>query len=317
MNAAAPAATADAAAEAGRRRERRIGFACAGAIVCLWTGFILLSRAGLKGNLTPWDLGVLRYTVAFVCVLPLALRHGFGGLPLGRALVLMAAAGFGFGLFAYHGFARAPAAHGGVLLAGSLPFTTAFLAWLLLAEPWTRRRVASLAVVAAGVALLAGPTLAAGTVPGAWRGDLMFVGANLSWALYTVLGRRWRVGAVPATVAICLLAAPIYLPVYLFLLPSNLAAASWAEIAFQGVYQGAIAVVVALVVYTRALVALGPATLTTVTALVPVTAALLAWPLLSEPLAPVQVLGVLLVWAGIVLGVARYRARVDTPRAAT
>jgi len=302
-------ATTDGTAAATARAEWRIGLACALAIVALWTGFNLVARWGLTGGLTPWDLAFLRYMVAGVCALPLLWRYGMGGLALGRGLVLMLFAGFGFGLFAYNGFARAPVAHGGVLLAGMLPFMTAFGAWLVLGEGWPRRRVVSLLIVAAGVALLAGPVLLADAMPGAWFGDLLFLGGSSSWATYTILCRRWRVPPVPATIAVCVLAAPIYAPIYWLFLPKTIATATLFEIAFQGIYQGLVAVVVALFVYTRALTALGPAPLTTITASVPALTALLGWLILSEPLAPGQMVGVLMVSAGIVVGVGRLRLR--------
>jgi drug/metabolite transporter (DMT)-like permease len=187
-----------------------------------------------------------------------------------------------------------------------LPFTTAALGAWLLADAWTRRRAASLVVVACGIALLAFATF--GDHPGAWRGDLLFLVASTSWGLYTVLVRRWRVPAMTATLAIGLLAAPLYLPVWWLFLPSNIAAVPFGAVAFQFVYQGFFAVIVAGFLFTRAVVAIGAPRTTAITSLVPAMAALAAWPLLDEPLGALGLLGVALVSAGMLIAVAGGRA---------
>jgi drug/metabolite transporter (DMT)-like permease len=222
-----------------------------------------------------------------------------------------ATAGLGFALFAYNAFALAPAAHGAVLLPGALPFVTALLAWSWLGEAPTARRAVSLAVVAFGIALLAGAEFFA--TPGAWRGDILFFIATSSYAVFIVLVQRWRITAIEATAAVAVGAAPFYLPVWWLALPSAMAEAAWQEVVFQGVYQGLVAMVLASLLYTRALVALGSTTVSLFTAVVPALAALAAWPVLGEPLGLGALAGVLLVTGGMILGVRA--GRVDVPLA--
>jgi drug/metabolite transporter (DMT)-like permease len=264
-------------------RERHIGYACAFAVLFVWSGFLLSSRLSQQQEFTPWDVAALRYGGAFLAALPLAAWLGWPRLPPIRLLAIVATAAFGFPLFAYHGFAFAPAAHGGVML------------------PGTRRRVLSLGVVACGILLLAADTF--GDHPGAWRGDLLFLAGSCCWATYTVLVRLWGVSAVTATLSAALWAAPLYLPVWWLLLPSNLAAVPAGPVAWQFVYQGVFAVLVAGFLFTRAVTAIGAPRTTTITSLVPAMAALAAWPLLGEPLGAIGLVGVGLVSAGMVLGV--------------
>ncbi|MFQ3622299.1 MAG: DMT family transporter [Acetobacteraceae bacterium] len=292
--------------------ERRLGFACAFAVLFIWTGFILASRAGAKGSLTSWDMAALRFGVSFAALLPVALRGALRGVPLGRILALAATAGYGFALLAYAAFELAPAAHGAVLLPGALPFVTSLLALLFLGEPISRARGASLALIAAGIVLLAGWGFL--EAPGAWRGDILFFLATSSWAVFTILVRRWGVSALQATTSIALGCAPLYLPLWWFALPSSIALASWGEIVFQGVYQGLLAMALASLIYTRALVALGPVRLSLFTSLVPAMAALAAWPMLDEPLGPGSLAGVALVTAGMILGVRGGRVEPLLPR---
>lgn len=302
-------------ASGGAAREQRIGFLCASLILVIWSGFILVTRAGATGVLTAWDLAALRHLVAFAILAPVALTGAIRGLPWRRALTLGVFAGLGFPLCAYAGFTLAPAAHGAVLLPGALPFATALVAFLWLGERVGGRKALSLGIVLAGIVFLAGGGFL--DAPGAWRGDLLFLAGTTSWAIFTLLVRRWGVGAIEATVAVGLVSAPLYLPVWLLVLPSRLAEASWGEIAFQGADQGALAMVLASLLYTRALVALGPARLAFFTAVVPALAALAAWPVLGEPLGPSALLGVVLVTAGMIYGVLRGTGpapgRVDAP----
>ncbi|WP_431283529.1 DMT family transporter [Humitalea sp. 24SJ18S-53] len=282
-------------------RERRIGLLCAFAVLLVWTGFLLTGRLSAAQAFTPWDMTALRHGGSFLGVLPLIAVFGWPRLPWRQTAVIVATAGFGFPILAYIGFGFAPASHGGVMLPGMLPFLSAALGAAFMHEAWTQTRIASLVVVAAGIGLLAVDTF--GANPGAWRGDLLFLGGSLSWAIYTLLVRRWQVPALTATMAVAVYAAPVFLPIWWLFLPSNLAAVPLGAIAFQTLYQGILAVLLAGFLFTRAVNALGPTTTTSITALVPAMTALAAWPLLGEPLGVAGLAGVALVSAGMMLAV--------------
>jgi drug/metabolite transporter (DMT)-like permease len=282
-------------------RERRIGYACAFGVLFIWAGFLISSRLAGRQDFTPWDVALLRYLGGFVTVLPFVAVQGWPAVRLTHGLALAATAGFGFPILAYFGFRFAPAAHGAVMLPGMLPFVAALLFSIAFGEKFSRARIISLAGVGSGIALLAFDTFR--DHPGAWRGDLLFLGGVTCWAAYMVLVRRWQVPAVAATFAIALLCAPIFLPLWWFVLPSNLAAVPWGAILYQLVFQGCFALVLAGLLFTRALNALGAPTLTTITALTPALAALAAWPLLDERLGMAGIAGVLIVAASMVLAV--------------
>jgi len=283
-------------------RERLIGYACGVGIVLIWSGFILTARAGMKGTLGSLDLAALRFTVSGLVMLPVYLLRARKVIPFRRAAALALVAGLAYANLAYAGFKYAPAAHAGVLLPGALPIWTAVLAVFVLHERVNGGRLASLAIVLAGIIMIGWHGFA-GAGRGAWRGDLIFLCASLCWATYTVLVRKWRVPAIPATAAVAVLSAVAFLPVYAVAVPSRLAVASWGEIAFQAIYQGIFAVVIAGILFTRAVGALGAGTTTMMTAVIPATAALAAVPLLDEPLSPLALAGVAAVSVGMVLGV--------------
>lgn len=285
------------------RRERRIGYACAIAVLFVWAGFLISSRLSAKQALTAWDVAALRYAGAFLAAVPVAALLGWPRLPPLRAAAVVATAAFGFPLLAYHGFGLAPASHGGVMLPGTLPFLTAAMGAAFLGDHWDFRRLLSLLVVGAGILMLAFDTF--GTYPGAWRGDLLFLAGATCWAVYTMLVRRWRLSAMEATLSAALWAGPIYLPIWWLMLPSNMAAVAPGAILYQLVFQGVFAVLIAGFLFTRAVTAIGPVRTTTVTSLVPGMAALAAWPLLDEPLGLVGLAGIALVTIGMVVGVTK------------
>ncbi len=299
------------------RRALWIGAACAVTVLLIWTSFILVARSSATRSLHAFDIAWLRFSFAGLLALPLLAwrwRHFSAGLganrrqALQRGAALATVAGFGYCALAYSGFFYAPVAHAAVLLPGSLPLWTALLAWLWLGENLSRGRALGLALIACGGLLVGGLSLTrAFDGSSTWIGDLLFMAASLTWASYGVLCRRWRIGAVDATLAIalgCLVTAvPVYaLGVAVGVVPSRLLQAPAAEIAFQAVYQGGLAMMVAGLAYTQVVQTFGPVRTTMLTALVPPLAALLAVPLLGEPLGLAAVGGLCCVGLGLVVG---------------
>lgn len=302
-------------AEASRTQDRAVGYACAALVTLVWAGFILVSRHGVRvgdggPRLTPFDLGALRFGVSGLIAAGLW-AAGFGrGLRPGQSAALAAFAGLGFALPAYCAFSFAPAAHGAVLLPGTLPFLVAAAGWLVFGDRWTPARRISLVLVLGGILLLAAESYGFETAPpGAWRGDLLFLLGSTSWAAYTVLVRRWGASPAQVVVSVGIWSAVAYLPVWWLALPSALGAVPLGVSVFQGIYQGFFAVTVALFLFTQAMASLGAARLTTITALTPGLAGVLAVPLLGEPLGALALAGLLLVCVGVVVGVRRGSAQ--------
>jgi drug/metabolite transporter (DMT)-like permease len=279
---------------------RATGLAAMAVVLAVWITFQLASRAGVHGALGPVDLLALRYAVAGLCMLPWFCRRGFAGLGLARAVAIAVTAGPGFAVPAYLGFVYAPPSHSGVLLSGSLPLLTTLLAVLWLGERLDRTRVLGLAVIMAGMALLGVASLS-GAAPGAWRGDLWFLAGATSWALFTVLVRRWAVGPWDAAAITNVLCAAVYLPLYVLALSPQLAAAPLREVVFQALVQGLLAAVVSVVAFTRAVAALGAAPTAMATAAVPASVTVLAVPILGEPLSLVEAAGAALATLGMIL----------------
>ena len=105
-------------------RERRIGLACGLLSVLLFSSFTLVSRLGLSSRLQLVDLAALRFGIGGSLLLPALLRADLRSVTWRQATALALFGGLGFALLAYTGFSLAPAAHGAVLLHGTLPLFT-------------------------------------------------------------------------------------------------------------------------------------------------------------------------------------------------
>lgn len=305
---------------------RAAGLLSAAVTVLIWTAFIVIARASAQRSLNPFDIAFLRIVGASAVLMPWALwrarreraepgglRGSLGGLsplPLRPTLVLGLFGGLAYALLAYSGFFFAPAAHGSVLMPGSLPLWTSLLSVWLLGERLPGQRLAGLGLILLGDLMVGGASLLAalsgeGSV---WRGDLLFMGASGCWATYGVLVRRSGADAVRATMAVTALALLSFVPLYLALtamglLPSRLGTAPWGELGFQLLFQGLGSVVISGITFTRMIQCFGPLRSTMITALVPGLSALGAVWLLGEPMHWNLMLGLALVTAGIAAGV--------------
>lgn len=298
-------------------RVRPVDVACAVGVVAIWTFFMVFARMGVKGSFTPWDLAFVRLSFSAAVVLPIYLMRPAGArlgtLTGRRGWIVAAFAGLCFTLLTYLAFSFAPAAHGAVLMPGTLPFSTTLVAWLLLGEKVTTRKAWGLGFILLGVAFIGWHSLSGGE-PGAWRGDIIFPFASCCFAIYAVLSRRWQINPLDAVLATPLLALVLYLPVYLLFLPKQIMGIPWTDIVFQGVMQGVLALVVSMWLFTKVVQAFGPTRTTMITAVCPGLAALSAVPILGEPLLPLVVLGLLTVTVGMVIGVTGQGAPPAAPR---
>jgi drug/metabolite transporter (DMT)-like permease len=286
------------------------GLAAGTAAALLWGLYLALSRAGVVGGLAAIDIAVIRYGVAGLVMLPVFATRG---LPLiarigwWRAAALAALAGPPFVLAGVGGYAFAPLAHGALIQPAAVTIgSIALAAWLLRDRP-TRERLLGLSVIVAWLAIVAGPGLFAG---GAMTplGDAMFLAAGLMWAAFSILSKRWGAGPVEATALVSVLSGVVLVPVVaatsgfgrILALPSG-------ELAAQVVVQGVLSGVVAVLAFTSAVKWLGASRAAAFPAMVPVTATLLGIPVAGEWPTALQLGGLVVVVAGLILAVGLVR----------
>ena len=304
--------------------KQTIGIACAIITVVIWTGFIVVARAMAHKTLTPLDIAFVRMVGAGIVMVPWgwwwvrrerqrgsSSAHWLGLSPYSWRITVTAGAlaAVLYATLAYSGFLYAPAAHASVLLPGMLPLWTTLIALVVIGTPVNSKRWFGLALIVTGGLLVGGASLLRAFDGGdVWKGDLLFLGASFSWSAYTVMTRKQAMGAIPATIAVCVFVVFTFVPVYALLaltgvIVSHLREAPWSEIVFQALVQGIGSVVISGITFVRMVETFGPIRSTMITAVVPGLSALAAVLFLGEPLYWNLLLGLALVTIGIVFGV--------------
>lgn len=307
-----------------RRLTAGLLFGLAAALIGgLWQ---VATRHAVTTSLPPAELAWLRYGIPALLLAPVTWRCGLKPPTLAprHGLFLLLGAGLPFGLIAMSGTRLAPAAHMGVLMAGATPLFACALGWLLWRERIDAARGAGLALMAAGVVLLGGRSLAeagaGGSASTVWQGDVLLLLAALLWAGYTLAFRRsglnaWQGAALVNTWSLALL-VPLVLAVE-GAWPRQLFTLDAGTLAWHALSQGVVAGVLGLWTFSATVERLGAAGASAFGALVPVVSAVGGWWWLDDPLGPLDALAVAAAVAGVVLASGALALRRAAPVRAT
>lgn len=279
-------------------------------VAFLWGATFIAGRT-LAHEMPAMVAAASRFAVAVVLLLLLAWRME-GGLPrLSRSQMLATAALGLTGIFLYNlcffgALGRIPAGRAALFVALN-PIVTALAAAVILRERLTSRKWAGIALAFVGAAIvitrgdLAGAVHDIGQSLGA--GELFMLGGVVSWAAYTLIGRRALTNLSP-------IAATTYAAMWGLLFLSVGAAAQLGEVDWQAlpvtawasvVYLGAFGTVIGFVWYYEGVKAIGPSRASVFNNLVPVFGVVLAAVLLGEAILVSMVVGGALVVAGVTL----------------
>jgi len=256
----------------------------------------------LVNAIDPLAIGSFRFGIGFALLLPVALLQG-ARWPARRDWPAVAGLGvLYFGLFPilFNASLISTTAARGALALSTLPLLTMVVGAALGSEALTVRKSAGVMIAMFGVAiaLLSGLTSAP---PGAWRGDLLMVGAALCMALYSIWSKPFiaRSGPIAFTTmamgvgAACLILISCwrgsFAPVAYFGIQQWLAA----------VYLGAFGSALTFYLWAFALARTTPTRVAISVSVNPVTASLVGAVLLHEPLSWNLIGGIVTVSAGI------------------
>ena len=251
-------------------------------MVFIWALWLVVSRAGAQSTLNAYDLTAIRYGISAVASLPIVLYYKpWRSMSLQRIAGLSLLLGPLYILCVYFAFDYAPAAHGGVYMNGAMPAITLFLSFLFLQQKSTSIQLFGVGLIFSGT-LLTAADVSGLSIPGAWRGDLLFIVAAVFFSGYLVVARAWSV--TPTQVMLCgsLINAIIFVPIWYWWLPSGLAQADRAQLALQIFYQGLIPGLLGLVLVAVATKNIGPAATSAFIAAVPGLGAVLGAIFLNE-----------------------------------
>ena len=256
----------------------------------------------LVNAIDPLAIGSFRFGIGFLLLLPVALLQG-GRWPARRDLSGVAGLGvLYFGLFPilFNASLIFTTAARAALALSTLPLLTMVVGAALGSEALTTRKSLGVLIAMLGVAIALLSGLAAAP-PGAWRGDLLMVGAALCMALYSIWSKPFigRSGPIAFTTmsmgvgAACLILSSwshgSLAPVADFGIPQWLAAT----------YLGAFGSALTFYLWAFALERTTPTRVAISVTVNPITASLVGAALLHEPLRWNLVGGIVTVFIGI------------------
>ena len=267
-------------------------------IVCIWSGWITISRYGVHSSLEPADITLLRYTTALFFVFPLILRHQWSKFSVYQYLVVGLGIGFPYTMTSFYGLQELKAAHAGVLVNGMLPIFGAVAAWFLLSQTVSTMRYMGIVIVfLANFIMAGGDTFSTAHI----SGIILLLSAAVFYTIHMVCLKLWHFEWKDVLVTVPVVNMLIFIPLW-FVFPTNLFQADTVDILSQSFYQGILVNIFALMCSTYAIKHLGTITVSIYMSIVPVSTALLAWIILGETLNAFELAGI----AGCSIGLLIY-----------
>lgn len=286
------------------------GYAAAWCIVFVWSFWLIVSRVAADSGLTIYDLAAMRYGLASLVAVPLAIYYKpWRGLRLIQIVVISFILGPVYIISVFSGFLFAPAAHGGIFMNGVLPLISIALGIVLFGvRPGGRHVFGSVIIlVSAGVLAWDGTVISS---PQAWIGDLLFILGAMFFSSYVLLSERWKLTAMQVIFCGTIVNAVIYLPIWALWLPSGLAEAPLQPLLLQAVYQGFVPNLIGLIFIAHASRTIGNGNTSSILAAVPGIGGVLGMLILGEDLSLISALALGLLTAGLLISV---RRRVPVP----
>ena len=259
--------------------------------MCIWGGFTILSRLNLHWHVSAWDLVAMRFAIAFIILMPvLVYNKDLAFLWHPRPIILALTGGLAYCLTVYTAFLHAPAAHAAIFLNGCIPLCTAVAAYLLFKQPFDKHTWLSLSIMLSALALMSYLMLHE-QASAFGLGDILFFLSAVWWGIFTVLLKQWKLSAWHSMASVAIWSALIYLPIYILFIPKHFQQAEPVHLLIQGVFHGVLVVIIATLTYVAAIERLGAFKTGSIVTLAPFIAAVIAVPLLNEPLSPAIMCG--------------------------
>jgi len=280
-----------------------IGLLCGLGAASIWGGMYVVSKVVLE-IIPPFSLVTLRLVLgAFTLAIVLFIR-GFPSISRRQRVQVLGVGFVGYGIslsLQFLGTKLSTAANGSLVTSATPAFVLLF-AWMLLGETITARKLLALFLATLGVVAVIDPR-SAQLNPDLFLGNLMLIGAAVTWALYSVLVRK-----VTQNTDVLLFS----LIAFVGGLPVSAPAAAW-ELSNVGVgeislgvvggvlFLGIISTALAMVLWNTAF-AYVDASLASLTFFAqPVVGTILGWLFLKETITPLFLLGGLLIGIGLLI----------------
>ena len=280
------------------RHATALGVACGAASALCWASGFVAARHGILIGMSPLVLSLHRYVWAGLVLLPVAAFGSFGDfgrIGAWRAITLTLFGGLPLALWSYYGYVYVPLGHGAIIQPSCAALGGLVLAHLVLREGLPLRRIFGALAMIAGLVVIGIEALHTIGAQG-FFGDMLFVAAGSSFAVFGMLLRLWRIPAMSA-VALTSIVSLAGLPLMLFDV-NNFLAAGLVQNLLQAVVQGVFAGAGGVYLFTRAAILLGAGRAALFPALVPPFTLLIGFIALGEAPSLSQLIGLVVVVIG-------------------
>lgn len=265
-------------------------------VVCIWSGWITLSRMGVQTQLSPYDITMLRFSTAALITLPFSLRYDWSSVKWHQVLLVALGCGFPYTMFSFIGLKTIKAANAGVLVNGMLPVIGLFFVLF-----WFKEKVSIVRIVAIVCLLLANVLMMNWEhtfSPTYTIGIFTLIAAAIVFSTYMAATRMWGYTMKDVIAFVPLVNAILFLPIWLYF-PSRILNTPFFDVFVQVLYQGVVVSILALLLITYAVGKLGSATMSVFLSYVPAVTALLAYWFLHESLTLSEKIGITLCSIGL------------------
>jgi drug/metabolite transporter (DMT)-like permease len=269
-----------------------------------WGGTFIAGRI-LAGHAGPFTGSFLRFAVAVVALVTVLVRTEGFPRPARRdllPLVLMGLTGiFGYNWFFLQGLKTVEAGRASIIIACN-PIAIALAAAVVFGERLNPLKVGGILVSIAGAVTVITRGSPATVLSGGFGwGELCIFGCVVSWVAYSLLGKAVMSSLSPlasvtysaAAGTLCLLPAAAAEGLF----RHAYALEAWAAAGYLGIF----GTVLGFVWYYQGIQRLGPVRAGLFINFVPISAVLLAWAVLGEPLTLSLLVGALMVTGGVAL----------------
>jgi drug/metabolite transporter (DMT)-like permease len=272
-----------------------------------WGGTFIAGRV-IAGRVMPFSAAFLRFAIASALLLSI-LRHREGRFPrLGRgALVGVVALGltgvFTYNVLFFSGLARIPAGRASLIIATN-PIVIAVFAAMIFKERLTGLKCIGILLSVTGALIVISKGDPAFILHGGiGTGELFIIGCVLSWAAYSLIGKTVMRDLSPlAAVALssAVGAALLLVPALGEGMMAHLSGyrwQDWTSLAYLGIF----GTVIGFVWYYDAIRIIGPSRASLFINFVPISAIVLAYVILAEPVTLSLAAGAVFVATGVYL----------------
>ncbi len=260
---------------------------------------LIAGRIGAIGDtLTIWDLAGIRQGGAAILALPLLLYTRPWKLRPSQYLVNAIFGGAPMILLLFGGMIYAPASHAGVFMNGTLPIAATLISCIWLREYPDLWQKFGIIIIIIGMLVVGWQTITS-VMPGQWRGHLLFIAAGIWFSVWYVAIKAWRQNIMQTLCALLVLNAFIYVPIWLFFLPSQIWTAPTEDLVLQIIVHSLFGSFLAIFGHSYAANTIGPMRQSAIMSGAPILVLLFSVPFLGEKITIYGIIGALAVTLGI------------------